>query len=161
MADCAPIKTPFVRGPQGPPGATGRPGPPGPQGLQGPAGQDGIVGEQGIQGVPGAKGVEIIWGFAGTISTDQNNNIPRYHARNNDIPLTKFYVNVITPPIGGDVTVGIYIEGILITSIILLAGETEVFVEQNVTLAVGEEIYPQIDVMTTSTPPTTMTIQAV
>jgi hypothetical protein len=109
----------------------------------------------------GGGGVtELLWGFEGTISTDQNGNILRYIARRT-INIAKFFVNVVTAPVGGDVVIEFFVNGLSVATVTLLDGQTEAEVTQAVVLADGDEIHPEITSMTTLTPPTTMTFQAV
>lgn len=105
-------------------------------------------------------GVEIIFGFSGTISTDQNPNILSYWA-SRKTEIVRFIVNFKTPCIGGDVTVIFLKNGMQVASVTVTAGNSSGFDDQDVTLIQDDELSCEIASMTTTTPPTSMTAQAV
>ena len=102
----------------------------------------------------------ILFSFAGTISTDQNANIPQI-VLPNAVRVNRWRVNVVTPGAGGDVVVKFYVNGGEAASVTLPAGAT--FAETTAPTDIPAEvpIACEIDSMTTLTPPATMTMMAV
>lgn len=117
-------------------------------------------------GTFGQVPIEIQWGFAGTISTDQNVNIERYRSRN-EVIFRSFDVNVVSAGVGGDTVIAFKKYDFLldttttVASVTLEAGERRSDpVEIEITLAIDDEIWPEVQSVAPTEPPVTMTMSA-
>jgi len=116
---------------------------------------NGGAGGGGGAGTPAA----INWSFPGTLSTDQNGNIPRWIERVGRT-LAFFDVNLISAPTGDDLVVEFIVNGAMVASVTVPAGDTYAEVAAAVTLAINDVIYPQITQVGSLTPGTTALFRA-
>lgn len=102
---------------------------------------------------------ELVWSFSGTVSTDQNSNIPRYVPKTTQT-FTELQLNCVSAPLGGSCTVVWKKNGVIVGTVVLNAGETLKRAVVAISLANLDEFYPEISALTTTTPPTTLTMVA-
>lgn len=107
----------------------------------------------------GSATFELVWSFSGTVSTDQNGNIPRY-VPDQSISITELQLNVVSAPVGGNCTVVWKKNGAVVATTILLDGVRLLEQAATISLVDGDEFWPEISALTTATPPTTMTMVA-
>jgi len=124
------------------------------QGNQGPQGRQGAQGWQGAEGAP-----TLVWSFPGTLSTDQNGNIPRWNERVGR-NLAAFDVNVITAPTGSSLIVDFMVNGASVATVTVLAGNTYAETVTPVGLNIGDILYPEVTQVGLTIPGTTAMFRA-
>lgn len=103
--------------------------------------------------------IEVLWGIAGTLSTGQNANFGRYRAES-PVRLTSFDVNFVSAGVGGDTVVVFKLNDVIVATVTVPAGSREASVNAVVAIAVNDEIWPEIQSVASTTPPTTAVFRA-
>jgi len=119
-----------------------------------------MAGYQGGGGGGAGAAPSLTWSFPGTISTDQNPNIPRYQFKVAS-SFGNWDVKSVSAPSGGDMTVTFKKNGATIATVVLLDGDTYATVAAAVSFAVDDVLYPEISSLGgASSPPTTLLMRA-
>ena len=119
-----------------------------------------MAGYQGGGGGGGGAEQALTWSFPGTVSTDQNANLPRYEFKK-ATSFGNWDVKAVSAPTGGNTTINFRRSGAIIATVTLLAGDTFATTATAVNFAIDDTLYPEISSLGgASTPPTTLLMRA-
>jgi len=105
-----------------------------------------------------SKPSNLLWSFPGTLSTDQNANLPRVKIKT-ATSITAWDVQLVSAPTGASLIVNFKVGGATVATVTVAAGSTFAQAATPVTLAVDDVVYPEIAQVGSSTPGTTATMR--
>lgn len=106
-----------------------------------------------------AAAPNITWSFPGTLSTDQNSNLPKVKIKK-ATTITAWDVNFVTAPAGGSTVVVFKKNGATVATVTIAAGETFAQTVSTTSFAVDDILSVEVSSVAPTTPGVTALFRA-
>lgn len=118
-----------------------------------------MAGYRGGGGGGGSANANIVWGFPGTLSTDQNGNLLRIRIAQTT-SISAFDVYMVQAPVGGSTEIVFYKNGAIVATVTITAGSNYAETIAAVTYSPGDLLYAQVQSVAPTNPGVTATFRA-